>query len=61
MGYKFDMCVGWGGRGAKNSEPHPVGFKVQMYITWGSINCKLEKKGGGSQGLEVLRNLQKET
>ena len=54
------ICV-LAGEGAKNSEPHPVGFKVQMYITWGSINCKLEKKGGGSQGLEVLRNLQKET
>ena len=42
----------------KNSERQPLGFRVQMYITWGSVNYKLREK---DHSLEMFRNLQKET
>lgn len=56
MGYEFDVCVCV--CVTKNSKQHPLSFRVQIYITLGSINYKLRE---GIHSLEVLRNLQNET
>lgn len=54
----YEGCVCGGGGVPKNSEPQPLSFRVQIFITWGAVNYKLRER---DHSLEVFRNLQKET